>query len=243
LQILASAGYVSLMGLRFLTNLLFILALTVAAPASAAVDDGTCRNGGFPSENGDFGLAVIKGVGRTYLLYDMQGCPNASAQCKKAGEGYVLPGDRVLTGRSSRNYVCAYFSSRGGGSAGWVEKARLRPLTVDRRPPLSSWLGRWSDEGNPYVRISLAAKTLHIAGQSLWPGPEPNKDWPAGWPHVGGIDGKLIAMGSRARYAQDDCKIDFVLVGDILVASDRSEEGTCGGANVRFDGVYRRVTN
>src|SRR5689334_3298362 len=113
------------MGCRTFTRPLFILGVMIAAPASAAVDDGTCRNGGFPIENTDFGLAIIKGAGRAYLLYDMDGCPNTSPQCRKAGEGYVFRGDRVVTGRTTGDYVCAYYPSRGGGSAGWIDKSRL----------------------------------------------------------------------------------------------------------------------
>ena len=48
-------------------------------------------------------------------------------------------------------------------------------------------------------------------------------------------------MGDRARYDEDSehsCKVEFSLVGDTLIASDN---GLCGGANVRFDGVYRRA--
>jgi hypothetical protein len=238
LQTLANAGYVPPMGDRTFTSLAFILALMVAAPASAAIDDGTCRNGGFPTENTDFGLAAIKGTGRAYLLYDMEGCPNSSPQCKKSGEGYVVPGNRVVTGRTNGRYVCAYYPSRGGGSAGWVEKSRLRALATDSSPPPSSWLGRWSDEGNPTVRIISKRGAFHIEGEAYWPGTEPEKDWPPGWPHTGGIDGKLTLLRNRALYNLDGCKVDFVLVGDVLIASDND---SCGGMNVRFNGVYHRV--
>lgn len=226
------------MGQRLCASLIFVLALGVAGPASAAVDDGTCRNGAFPSENRDFGLAVIVGAGRAYLLYDMEGCPKTSAQCEKAGEGYVLPGDKVVTGRTTGDYVCAYYPSRGGGSAGWVEKPRLRSRAIDAKPPASSWAGRWSDEGNPQLRIAGGPGALHMAGEAYWPGPDRAKDWPPGWPHTGQIDGKLTLLGNRARYDEDECKIDLILVGDMLVASDND---MCGGMNVRFNGVYRRV--
>ena len=217
-------------------DLLIGLVLLVATPLSDTVDEGDCRNGGFPSENADFGLAIIKGTGRAYLLYDMDGCPNASGQCKKSAEGYVLPGDRVVTGRSKGGYVCAYFPSRGGGSAGWVDKPRLRSLAIDRTPPPSSWLGRWSDEGNPTVHIRGRRGVLHITGDMIWPGPQREKDWPPGWPRSGEIDGKLTLQGNRASYDEDDCKVEFVLVGDMLIARDNE---LCGGMNVRFNGVYR----
>ena len=213
--------------------LLIGLMLMVAAPASAAIENGECRNGAFPRESSSFGLAIIKGVGRAYLFDDATGCPTPSSRCKSWG--YVLPGNRVITGHPWGDRVCAYFPSRGGGTAGWVDKSRLDPLAVDNRPPPSAWLGRWSDEGNPYVTITGRGSTLHVEGQSLWPGADPSKD-----AHVYQIDGPLTLTGDRAHYDEgdvSDCKIDFNLVGQTLVASDN---GYCGGASVRFDGVYRR---
>jgi hypothetical protein len=218
--------------------LFVMLALGLAAPASAEDDDGTCRNGGFPMENAKFGVAVVKGAGRAYLLYDMDGCPAISTRCQKVGEGYILPGDKVATGRAMGDYVCAYYPSRDGGSAGWVEKSRLRPLPIEAKPLPSTWLGAWSDEGNPAMSITQEQGSLHVVGESYWPGRSRRKEWPLGWPHTGEIDGTLTLLGNRASYDDDGCKIELTLVGDFLVAADNRE---CGGANVNFDGVYRRV--
>jgi hypothetical protein len=213
--------------------LLFGLALMAAAPALAATDDGRCANGGFPRENADFGLATINGLGRARLLVDITGCPKSATWC----EHYVLPGNRVVTGRTMDDYVCVYFPNRVGGSAGWVNKSRLRLSATVSSPPASSWLGRWSDEGNPSVRVTLAGAILHVDGEAFWPGPNPEKGWPIGWPHTGEIEGELTVEGNRGVYDNGECKIDFSLVGDTLIARDNSQ---CGGANVRFDGVYRR---
>ncbi|MBC9031104.1 hypothetical protein IAG41_01740 [Sphingomonas sp. JC676] len=75
-----------------------------------------------------------------------------------------------------------------------------------------------------------------MVGEAYWPQPEPAKDLPPR--HSGEIDGKLTLLGNRARHDQDYCKIDLALIGDILIASDND---MCGGTNVRFNGVYRRV--
>jgi len=212
-----------------------VFALLVAAPASASAagDEYLCRNGSFPGENTDFGLAVINGGNRAYL-YDVDSCSNPS-RCEKERAGHVLPGERVVTGRTKGNYVCIYFFSNWG-SAGWVEKSRLRALAIDSKPSRSSWLGQWSDEGNPSVRITNKRGTLHVVGDAYWPGPDRQKDLPPR--HSGEIDGKLTLLGTRARYDDNYCKIDFTLVGDILIASDNNY---CGGSNVRFSGVYLRV--
>ena len=235
------SGYGCKMNAHVCGTLLFGFVVVAAAPASAAADQGDCRNGGFSSENTAFGLATVKGEGRVYLLYDTEGCPSALLQCKN--RGYVLPGDRLVTGRTIGDYVCAYFPNRGGGSAGWVDQSRLHPLDVNRRPPPSSWLGRWSDEGNPSLRVTDRGGILRITGQAFWPGPDRERDWPSGWPHDGEIRGQLTLNANRAHYDDGDgqygCKIEFTLIGDTLIASDN---GWCGGANVRFDGVYSRMT-
>lgn len=93
------------------------------------------------------------------------------------------------------------------------------------------------------MRITNKRGMMHVGGEAYWPGPDLDPDLPPR--HSGEIDGKLTLLGNRARYGDDNraryddyCKIDFTLVGDILIASDNS---WCGGTNVRFSGVYRRV--
>jgi hypothetical protein len=224
---------------RTFTRLLVVLPLMAAAPAFAADDDdGTCRNGDFPAVNADFGVAIVTGDGHAHMLYDEDGCPGRSPQCETLGSGYVVPGDKVVTGRAKGEYVCAYYPSRGGGSAGWIEKARLRSVGTTSTPAVAAWLGRWSDENNPVVRITEGHGAFHIEGDAYWPGPVREKDWPPGWPHSGSIDGKLALAGNRASYDDGDCQIALVLLGEWLIARDN---GMCVGANVRFDGVYRRA--
>lgn len=204
-------------------------------PALAATpDEGWCRNGDFTTKNPDFGLAVVNRKVRAHVLTDMNGCPNAERRCRA---GYHLnPGKRVVTGRSAGKYVCAYFPyADGGGEAGWLDWSSLRPRRVDVVPTNSSWVGRWSDGGNPTVRIAARRGVLAITGKAFWPGPDPTGGWPT--PHSGNIKGQLIRSGNRAHYNVDDCKIVFTLLGDTLVAGDNER---CGGTNVRFDGVYRR---
>lgn len=213
-----------------------ILLIAVATPASAAMlDDGLCRNGLFPANNDHFGLAIVNGQGRAQVLDDMNGCPKAERRCRKGY--YVVPGDRVVTGRIKGSYVCAFFPNKGGGTAGWIERSRLRPLTINRNPPQSAWIGRWSSEENPIMRIMTGHRGLRITGEAYWPGPTRDDDWPPGWPHYGNIDGKLVRQSDHAHYDADGCRVDLVLVGDTLIASDNE---MCGGANVRFNGVYRR---
>lgn len=216
-----------------------ILAISLAlatAPASAAqaIDDGWCRNGAFPKDQSTFGLARIAGKGRAHFLDDMDGCPNTEARCRSGT--YVIPGDLVLTGRTRGEYVCTYFPNRVGGSAGWMSKARLRPVPVNQAPPLASWAGNWAD-GDNSVRISRRGNRLQLEGDAYWPSASPSLEERPGGPNVGNIGGWIRPRRNRATYDDEGCQVSLTLVGHLLLAADNNE---CGGMNVSFTGVYRR---
>ena len=211
----------------------FLAAALVALPVAAqAQDDGTCRNGSFPTNNTIFGLAKVAGSARLAFLSDMDGCPNASARCRT--RSYVVTGDTVLTGRTRGPFICAFFPNKGGGTAGWVETARLARTPVSARPPAAAWTGRWSAEGNPALRIALTGGRLLVQGEAYWPSADTDRP---GGSHTGEVSGPLTISGNVAREPQ--CNIRFTLLGDLLVGSDPDMQ--CGGANVSFSEVYRRV--
>jgi hypothetical protein len=93
---------------------IFLLAFAGAAAAQAQPADEPCANGAFPSER-DIGLAKVVGADHLVFLNDGGGCPSEAATCRQ--RAYVVAGDQVLTGRRTGVYVCAFYPSRGGGSA------------------------------------------------------------------------------------------------------------------------------
>jgi hypothetical protein len=217
---------------RGLSALAALAACGFSAPAWAQ-DDGTCRNGLFGDQNSEFGAAHVIGSGRLHFLEDMDGCPNATAACRQ--RAFVVPGDRLVTGRSKQGYVCAYFPNRGGGTAGWVEKSRLRIDAINPRPPLTAWRGTWAD-GDNHISFSIRRGALVVDGEAFWPSANPSlKDRPGG-PNLGNVGGPLEVAGNSAR--EPECDVHFVLLGDVVVASDQSRQ--CDGANVSFSGVYTR---
>lgn len=206
--------------------------------AKAAEDDGFCRNGGFPSEQSTFAQGKVIGSGRLDLLTDMNGCPSSTQKCN--GFGYVLPGDVVVTGRTKGDYICAFYPNRSGGSAGWVEKARLTPVPFDARPALKDWAGRWKD-GDNELRFSLAHGQLHVKGDAYWPSANPSPQDAPGGPNIGSVDADAQPDGNKVQFSEgkdaDSCKVTATLLGTRLVVDDN---GNCGGMNVRFSGVYQR---
>lgn len=214
--------------------LLALPLFALTATAASAQDDIMCRNGLFPSEP-PFAPAEIQGKDRAYFHDDMNGCPWTGEACRT--HAYVVPGDEVVIGRIANGYACAFYPSKGGGTAGWVGVERLRPLPVEADPPLSAWIGQWSSEGNPAVRFREKDGRVSVVGEAFWPGPEPTEMYPS--PHIGEIDGPVTVLGNRGHYGDEDlCEVDFTLLGDLLVAGDNNK---CGGMNVSFSAIYRRV--
>jgi hypothetical protein len=218
-----------------MASMRFFLALLLACCSTVAMaqsDEGFCRNGMFGEENSAFGLGLVAAPGRTHFVYDMQSCPNATDQCRL--KSYLVSGQRVVTGRTHGSYICIYYPNKGGGTAGWVEAARIRPLRVELHPPVSAWVGQWSDEGDPFLRFYVRRGTLAVHAFAAWPSFDPPlKDFPGG-PHTGEIDEPVRLSGNRA-YASE-CGVTFILLGDLMVSADPKRQ--CGGTNVVFTAVY-----
>ncbi len=215
--------------------LLLALLLPVSALASDLADDGSCRNGAFPSAQSDFAVAKVVGTQRLYLLGDMDGCPaKGEPACRQ--RSYVVSGDTVVTGRDLGPYRCAFFPNKVGGSAGWVERSKLQPV-ARVTPTLQGWAGDWKD-GDNGLSISVRGSQLHVEGDAYWPSANPTAEQRPYGPNLGQVEAQATPRGSQVDFVEDSCTVHAQLLGDVLVVSDNSE---CGGMNVRFDGVYRRT--
>lgn len=204
-----------------------------AAPALAQADQ--CSDGLFPSEQAHLGLAIASGVSRVWFLRNFDGCPQKGASCR---HGYVIRGQTVLTGKSLGGYVCAYYLGNKSETAGWVLASQLRPIGIDAAPPLSAWVGKWTD-GFDHIQIKLKGNRLQAAGHAIWQG--------AYSTHFGEMGGVAVPTGNHVVFRDEDpndddpnssvCTVKATLVGRYIVASDNE---VCGGLNVRFDAVYHR---
>jgi hypothetical protein len=212
-----------------------LIALALPAAARAADDDGLCRNGLFAEQETQVSLAAIKGKGRAYFYHDMDGCPDKGEGCRQ--RGYLVPADKVVAGRSKGAWTCVFYPSKGGGSAGWTETARLAPVPTNPQPPIAAWLGDWESDGARYVTFRRRGVGLSIRGSAFWPARDVDLRQRPGGPNMGEIDGADKPVGNRLF--ESGCSVRFVLLGDWLVASDPSRE--CDGMNVTFSGVYTRT--
>jgi hypothetical protein len=219
-----------------LPGMVFLLALMGAAAAHAQAPDMTCANGQFASEAA-IGQAKVAGTDKLYFLNDSDGCPSEAATCRQ--RAYVIGGDAVLTGRTVGAYICAYYPSRGGGSAGWVETARLTPQPVDTAPALTAWAGHWVDLDDT-ITLTIKKGALSANGDAYWPSAHPSASQFPGGPNVGELSGDGAPKANRVVFTDNDpngCTATLTLVGGLLVVADN---GGCGGMNVSFNGVYTR---
>ncbi|WP_421568315.1 hypothetical protein [Stenotrophomonas sp. PD6] len=209
------------------------LLLPLPALASDMADGGSCRNGAFPSEQGNFAQAKVIGAQRLYLLDDMNGCPAKGEPACRHGT-YVVTGDTVISGRDLGGYRCVFFPNKVGGSAGWVDRTRLQTLPT-RTPALKDWAGHWRN-GDDSLVIRVQGNALQVDGDAYWPSANPTLEQRPGGPNLGQVAASAVPTGATVVFREDTCEVRAQWLDDTLLVADNAE---CGGMNVRFNGVYR----
>lgn len=111
----------------------------------------------------------------------------------------------------------------------WLPQSRWSPLPVTESVDLSDWTGVWQ---NDHARLNIAVREnrVFVDGHAIWQG---RAD-----PHFGNLnfDGVPVAGVLTLPGDQDQCELALRRVGKFIFAQDN---GYCGGANVRFSGMYR----
>lgn len=223
-------------------RVLVLLALLVCcAPLQSYAQDAGgnpanwCRNGAFVSETKEFKVARVRGARaqRAYFYGEDEGCPGPASKCRQ--KAYVIPGDALLVSRTFGEYMCAWFQpARGYETVGWLRADQLEVSETEANPTPARWLGEWELHSNS-LRITRGAKagTLHVEGEAFWHGVNP------GNVHTGEVGGEAAPDGNVLTIGDGDdiCRATLRLVGPHLIVDDNNE---CGGANVTFDGVYRK---
>lgn len=202
--------------------------------ATAAESPPECRNGLFPAQVKEPGLARISPGPKVDVLGDANGCPGPDAGCRDGSS--LAAGESVLTGQRFGDYVCVFRPDNEGGEAGYVLAGRVAQQTL-KTPVARDWLGVWRD-GDNELRLASAKGSIKVAGRAWWPFRKPPKG--AGGPNEGSVNGEAKPEARRLVVTDtddDDCVLTLTLVGSYMMASDT---GYCGGNNVRFNGVFRK---
>lgn len=191
-----------------------------------------CRNGHFPALTKDYQLgetakqSVMSGDGK-------ETCPSDDA-AKCDAEKKLEAGVPVAVSKTLGDYYCA-FDPRDQ-SSGWVSVKNIK-IIPPREIKESDWLGVWTDGSNK-IEITKSAEGLEVSGFAQWfgaileSGEQVVHDGDLGF--TAKPEGNRLALRVTDEY---DCAAELIHLGRFLVVRDN---GNCGGANVRFNGVYQR---
>ena len=147
----------------------------------------------------------------------------------------LAPGDPVVVYQAEGGWTCGYLSQAKGAGPGWVRSNDIRPVNFNAAPPLDALLGTWAN-GDDRIRIQTSKPPgkLELKGEAVWHGRTKDAI------HTGDFAGEAAPVGNHLHFVESDadCTIDLTLIGKYLVANDNNR---CGGENVRFWGVWKRV--
>ncbi len=191
-----------------------------------------CRNGLFPSDSDNFRIAKVSGSQNEKIFFfkdDEPICPG-NEKCKT--KSYVIPGDELIVARTFGNYACSWYQpANGSETVGWISLDKIDFIVDQRELP---WIGDWTfGENSIKIAPMKIDGKVKITGNAFWKGFGDNI-------HIGEIDFSGIPAINRLQLGEAgeyDCRVKMQRVGKYLMVSDNLN---CGGANVTFNGVYRR---
>lgn len=235
----------------------FLIALTVLSCGGRAFALDSCRVSEFlEGANAPFSLhpssrpltyrpaRVVGAPGTEVYLYDGgEGC--AGTPCRR--DEFLVPGNELVASHVTDGWACVFYvvpdMAKNGRvarqSVGWVAAQSLDIGEPIRSPTLQNWFGRWSyrtkwadENADIELRAGKVAGSLAATGYALGYG--------GNVPHTGSFEASASPKGNRILFKyKGGCQIHIILVGDWLVAGDNLK---CGGLNVTFGGLYRRVS-
>ena len=223
-----------------------LLALHFAAVAQvkgapAGAPTAPCESSGAP----DFvGLRVFNGAAPVPRVYDCGSHGNPAGVCFTQYLDLAKPeeyqGDLIAPGATQGAWSCAMI----GGWSGWVPTDRLAPVPATPAITTQQWLGIWvhTHVGASRDRLVLSRSPagngkIHVEGNAYYTNLAHNV-------HSGEVSGDALAMGPFLHILdtadQPGCILD--LKYDIPTETFRAVDNQqCGGFNVSFDGVWRRL--
>jgi len=235
---------------RLIVALAGILFLSPAAAQECpAFDD----KGAFDS----LSIAVV-GKGQTRVHFERPECANGKDAAECRSRPFVVPGDVVLTGETFGAKVCAAFvNAKGVATPGLLPGDRLQPPSSGPLTGARAFLGTWKrEEAIITVKPERASDKLSFVGEATYGMRDPGRV-ARGAVNLGDFDFSYRPEGNRlsvglltgepnedhrvvlqVKAGKDDCLLDMLALGPYLIVADNL---SCGGNNVTFTGLYRRV--
>lgn len=231
--------------------LVALCCLPMAALAQPA--DGDCRYEAFTAE-AMLEAALVRNDGARLNFVknatDQPGCPALGEACRE--RAYLVPGNGVIAGRRHEGFRCAvYPASNGQVRTGWLPETGLITLPPANDP---DFVGKWRSGPEQSIAIRRDGANWQLEGQATYGAQDPERlrrgavnigDFSATVPRTGSDGPTRLAFteGPDGTLPYDKgeetaCKMRMQLVGPWLIVGDNLR---CGGANVTFNGIYRRT--
>lgn len=229
-----------------------VLALLLVPGAAFAEDDGNCYNPLKLSEGFNPTLATVSSTEpKTFFRRNRssdKSCPSEGATCRS--KAYLVPNDQIFAGLAQGDYLCvAKVSPKGRVTTGWLRKGDVAPVQT---PAITTadWLGTWTaPEQKIVITRGKRAGPLSFDASATFGALDPERvkrgavnmgDFAAEWKPEGAF--LAFAIGDKGAVSLDkgeeySCKVHMLRVGPSLIVEDN---GTCGGLNVSFTGVYAK---
>ncbi len=197
------------------------------------------------------------------LLNDYtDGCPDAAREeCATLALDKTYLTHQLLLGEKKGDYRFVHLFSERGSAYGWLAEKNVRVVKT-KKPKPSHWLGTWvtgkpqtakntevTGESETFlpdsIRITkLDAETLRADGSAFWYGPVTTYEGSdERVVHFGAFKADAKPTGTRVVFSEKEsgCEVTLQQISpDLLFAADN---GSCGGLNVRFSGVFLRDDN
>ncbi len=224
---------------------LFLFAVLILLPVSVFAQlegnpENMCRNGFFPRESENYFLAKIKGKKSERIYFygdDKKNCPNGK-NCRL--KSYVIPNDEVIVSRKFAGFACAWYQpKKGAETVGWIPLDKLEFIEMVQSTGKKAWAGTWKFYDSEIKIAASETKDMYkITGNAFWKGLGDNI-------HIGELDGDAKLVVTSLKYGEDDtdeyaCKVTMRLKDKFMIVSDNLN---CGGANVSFSGVYKKISD
>lgn len=200
--------------------------------------DSWCREGIFTQETKNFGVGFVKPkIGNRSYFYndDPEKCPK-SESCRS--RSYLVKGDMVIVSKTFGVSTCSWYTGpRGSVKVGWIRSQDLEFPAMLTDGSERVWTGEWQYASNSIsFTPNKIAGYLNVTGNAIWKGMGDNI-------HIGELDGKAQPENGLLEYSDGsgkyDCRATMRLTMEsLLVVTDN---GNCGGANVTFSGIYRKL--
>lgn len=223
---------------------------TLAALPGQAQDKPICNS---VDESGMVGLAKVTGKARRVhfiaspIFDGKESCPSMARTCQQGA--FVVPGDLVIAGERRGGFVCAaYVSAKAEETVGWLPTDWLAMEPSGPAPAPATWRGAWK-RVEAEITLKLKGNAVEADGVATWGAGDPNRVR-NGAVHSGSFDGAARPSGNELRFGEGfaangapdskgkGCQVRLRLFGRYLVVDDNT---LCGGANVRFNGIYVRA--